>query len=117
MMVMMRLQEQLSARLKAKFARDFTTADLIRDQLRDVAAGCGCLIWMDDQARTYRFSIKGGRSGGGAEAGGRGRGRELTEHDYRRSDSDGLFSVDGDAVVLPESEQARVDVLRALMIY
>ena len=49
------LVRRLGDRLVAKRTRDFDAADSIRDELQEVAKQCGCRLFFDDRARTYRF--------------------------------------------------------------
>ena len=92
------LLERLAARRAAQHTRDYAAADAIKEELKQVALSCQCLLFIDDRERTFRFAISTSQAlsarsrRGGADG-----------HDYTRKD-------DGDVTVTPE-QQTRIDNL------
>jgi cysteinyl-tRNA synthetase len=88
------LIDRLEARRAAQRNRDFATSDAIRDELKQVAESCQCMLFIDDKACTFRLAIKNSaaRSSGDPDA-----------HNYARKD-------DGE-VTLTAKQQTRIDEL------
>jgi cysteinyl-tRNA synthetase len=84
------LLERLAARRAAQRIRDYAGADAIREELRQVALLCECMLFIDDSARTFRFASKRSRR----EPQG-----DPDAHNYSRKD-------EGDVAVTAETQAA-----------
>lgn len=81
------LVSRLGDRRAAQRAREFAAADAIRDELRAVASAGGCLLFVDDKAKTFRFApvpmaAAAEMRNPPAESAARARGALPTEHGY-----------------------------------
>ena len=104
------LVSKLNDRRAAQKVRDFAAADAIRDELRAVARGCGCMLFFDDKAKTYRFAAAPSQSTGpaapAAQQAPQSRTSAPSDHGYTRKRDDGMSERE-----VSDDEQRTIDRL------
>jgi len=100
-----KIDSMLTERMRAKMARDFDTADRIRDDLRRMG------VEIFDRERTWSLSQSGGKGGYGGGISQFGGGKGSTGHDYRRED-DGSIPCDEPKINSMLAERMRAKMAR-----